>query len=234
MNMIISCEHASASVPDPYAGLFAGTSHILKTHRGYDIGALEVGRRIEALAEEVFYGRCSRLLIDLNRSRHHPHIFSSFSRNLPISERERIFTDWYDPFRTLVLQALEQMLVRHGEVLHLSLHSFTLILDGVVRPNDIGILYDPSRHREKEFARQLAAAMRAVRAGLTIRMNYPYRGTSDGHTTALRRRFSTEGYLGIELEINQRLLEDDRGQADIGQLLYDSFNEMGIGNSLRE
>jgi hypothetical protein len=36
-----------------------------------------------------------------------------------------------------------------------------------------------------------------------LRRNYPYRGQSDGLTTALRRQFGAR-YLGIELEINQR------------------------------
>lgn len=229
MNMILSCEHATAAIPDPYAELFAGVSHILKTHQGYDIGAAEVGKRVEDLAEEAFYGKCSRLLIDLNRSRHHPRLFSAFSRNLSRAERERLIADWYDPFRTLVLQALEQSLALHGEVLHFSLHSFTPVLNGVIRPNDIGILYDPGRHREKTFARQLATAMGEVQPDLSIRMNYPYRGILDGHTTALRRRFSEDTYLGIELEINQRLLEDHGNRAVAGQLLRDALTKIGVG-----
>jgi predicted N-formylglutamate amidohydrolase len=62
-------------------------------------------------------------------------------------------------------------------------------------------------------------------------MNFPYSGRSDSHTTALRRRFSKDVYLGIELEINQRLLEDDQGQARVGKLLRDAFRKSGIGIS---
>ena len=229
MKMILSCEHATATVPDEYAGLFATAPHILEAHRGYDIGALEVGRMVEDLAEDAFYGKCSRLLVDLNRTLHHHRLFSSFTRDLSRSKREQIVTDWYYPFRNPVLHALERTLARHGEVLHLSLHSFTPELDGVVRPNDIGILYDPGHHREKELARRLAAAMREVQPNLSVRMNFPYRGISDSHTTALRRRFSKDTYLGIELEINQRLLAEDRGRTAVGQLLRDSFKKAGIG-----
>jgi predicted N-formylglutamate amidohydrolase len=228
MKMILSCEHATAAIPDPYAALFAGASHILETHLGYDIGVLEVGRMVEDLTEDAFYGRCSRLLVDLNRSLHHPRLFSTFSRNLPRSARELIITDWYYPFRNLVLHALDRTISRHGEVLHLSLHSFTPALDGVVRHNDIGILYDPGRHQEKVFAQRLAAAMREVQPNLSVRMNFPYRGISDSHTTSLRRRFNEDAYLGIELEINQRLLENDRDRTAIGQLLQDSFKKMGL------
>src|SRR5665647_152211 len=115
MKMILSCEHAAATVPDPYAALFAGDPDILATHRGYDIGVLEVGRRLEDLAEDAFYGKCSRLLVDLNRSIHHPRLFSSFSRELSRSEREQLVVDWYYSFRNPVLHALERTLVRHGQ-----------------------------------------------------------------------------------------------------------------------
>jgi len=230
MKMILSCEHATATVPEEYAGLFAGAPHILETHQGYDIGAVEVAREIEDLAESVFYGGCSRLLIDINRSLHHPRLFSCFAAPLTKSEKGRIIADWYTPFRGEVLQAVENTLARHGEVLHLSVHSFTPVLNGVARPNDIGILYDPQRTREKDLAGRLVGALRAVPPKLSARMNFPYRGTSDGHTTHLRRHFNEDAYLGIELEINQRLLGDDRGRVAVGQILRDAVfrAEMGI------
>jgi predicted N-formylglutamate amidohydrolase len=231
MKMILSCEHATATVPEEYAGLFAGASHIFATHRSYDIGAFEVGKMVEDLAGDAFYGKCNRLLVDLNRSLHHPRLFSSFSQNLPRSAKELIIADWYYPFRNLVLHALDRTIAQHGEVLHISMHSFTPVLDGVVRPNDIGILYDPGRHREKAWAIRLANTMRAVQPNLSVRMNFPYRGLSDSHTTALRRRFSKDVYLGIELEINQRLLEDDQGRTRVGKLLRDAFKKTGIGIS---
>ena len=34
-------------------------------------------------------------------------------------------------------------------------------------------------------------------------MNYPYTGTSDGHTTALRGKFPQTRYAGLEFEFNQ-------------------------------
>jgi hypothetical protein len=40
-------------------------------------------------------------------------------------------------------------------------------------------------------------------------MNDPYRGTSDGHHSGYRRRYSEDSYLAIELEINQRLVAGD-------------------------
>ncbi len=229
MKMILSCEHATAAVPEPYVELFAGAPHVLETHRGYDIGALEVTKAVEKLAEGAYYGGCSRLLIDLNRSRHHPRLFSEFSHGLPEAEKEAIIARWYTPFRDATLQAVEEVLPWCDLLLHLSVHSFTPVLEGVVRTNDIGILYDPQRQAEKDLARRLAQAILATDPGLSVRMNTPYRGTSDGHTTALRRYFNDDAYLGIELEINQRLLEDDRGRAAVGQLLRTALGDAALG-----
>ena len=50
-----------------------------------------------------------------------------------------------------------------------------------------------------EFRRRLSASRR-----WRVRLNQPYCGASDGLTTALRRRFPPERYLGLELELNQR------------------------------
>ncbi len=229
MKMILSCEHATAAVPEPYVELFAGAPHVLETHRGYDIGALEVAKAVEGLADGAFYGGCSRLLIDLNRSRQHPRLFSEFSHGLPEAEKEAIIARWYSPFRDAALRAVKEVLASRVPLLHLSVHSFTPVLDGVVRTNDIGILYDPQRQAEKDLARRLGQAILAADPGLSVRMNSPYHGTSDGHTAALRRHLNDEAYLGIELEINQRLLKDDRGRAAVGQLLHTALGDAAPG-----
>jgi hypothetical protein len=41
---------------------------------------------------------------------------------------------------------------------------------------------------------------------MIVRRNYPYRGNADGLTTALRRVHGADRYVGIEVELNQRLL----------------------------
>ena len=79
------------------------------------------------------------------------------------------------------------------------------------------------------MARRLAAAMRTINPRLSLRMNYPYRGVNDGHVTALRRRFGADGYLGLELEINQNLLVDDRGRSASVATLVAALRQSGIG-----
>jgi predicted N-formylglutamate amidohydrolase len=90
-------------------------------------------------------------------------------------------------------------------VIHLSIHSFTPELSGVVRDADIGLLYDPARRYEKKLCREWRKKIITINPAIgRVRMNYPYRGTSDGFTTYLRKKMKGS-YLGIEVEINQRL-----------------------------
>jgi predicted N-formylglutamate amidohydrolase len=89
-------------------------------------------------------------------------------------------------------------------VLHVSSHSFTPVLHGEVRNCDLGFLYDPARPGEVRFIDAWYGAVRAAAPELVLRRNYPYRGTSDGLVTHLRRRHADRAYAGVELELNQK------------------------------
>ena len=102
------------------------------------------------------------------------------------------------------MTAIEKEINDEKEVLHLSIHSFTPELDGIVRNTDIGLLFDPIRKTEKKFCKKWKAEIKQG-SSLRVRNNYPYKGTADGFTTFLRKQFP-EKYRGIELEINQQLL----------------------------
>ena len=119
--------------------------------------------------------------------------------------RHAILEKYYLPYRHKVHTLVTESILRHKKVLHLSIHSFTPILEGEVRNCDVGLLYDPARIVEKSICQTLAEGMKAT-SKLTLRMNYPYHGTSDGLVTTLRKAFSEEQYAGIEIELNQKLL----------------------------
>jgi predicted N-formylglutamate amidohydrolase len=115
-------------------------------------------------------------------------------------------------------------------VWHVAVHSFTPVLDGVVRTADIGLLYDPRRPRELVTARAWRAALRDTVPALRVRSNYPYRGVSDGLTRALRRRLGDRDYVGIELEVNQRLFVDRRRIAAVRAALIASLARVIAGS----
>jgi predicted N-formylglutamate amidohydrolase len=206
MAVVVTCEHASKHVPARYRSLFAGHERLLESHRGYDKGALPLSRAIaRALGADAMFGRNSRLLIDLNRSLSHPGLLSRFTKVLSAEEKQALVDQCYRPFRESVQRRIAWHLAAGRPVLHLCVHSFTPVLCGRRRNADVGLLYDPARTSERELALSLGRAL--SERGLVVRRNYPYRGTADGHTTALRRAFP-DGYTSLELELNQRLTGD--------------------------
>jgi predicted N-formylglutamate amidohydrolase len=213
---VISCEHASAHLPPAYRGLGLSASDI-ESHVGWDSGARELEREISRLLDcPRFEGKHSRLLIDLNRSLHHAKVIPRDSFGLPVpgnlalsaEERRRRIERYYLPYRREVEAALSNVMQSHGRVIHLSVHTFTGRLHGVTRNADIGLLYDPARPAEKDFAKLWSGRLRA--AGFRVRFNYPYPGRADGFTTSCRKLVEPAAYWGIELEVNQDLLGGSR------------------------
>lgn len=201
----ITCEHGGNRIPSRYRECFKGKEALLHSHRGYDAGALRLARELsETLSAPLLVSTVSRLLVDLNRSSHHPKLFSEATRPLSSELRHKILTCYYLPYRTKAETAIEKTIACGQRVIHISSHSFTPELDGKMRNVDIGLLYDPAHEGEAMLCRRWQVALKECAPGLRSRMNYPYAGTSDGFTVYLRKRFPAERYLGIELEINQK------------------------------
>ncbi len=214
--IVVTCEHAGNDVPAGYGRLFHDNPEVLSTHRALDIGALACAERMAAvLRVPLFSCNATRLLIDANRSLHHRKLFSEFSGTLPGDDKEWLIRNVYLAYRNRVEKHIRSRIRSKVRVLHLSMHSFTPVLQGRKRNADIGLLYDPGRIEEKVFSRSLQLELRRL-TGLRVRCNYPYRGRSDGFTTALRRVYDSRRYLGLEIELNQALLgADSRMPADI-------------------
>jgi len=204
--VILSCEHGGNRIPKRYAAAFASSTELLASHRGFDAGALEVAKLLSKRLRVPMYGATvSRLLVDLNRSLGHPALFSAISKEFPTSDRQAVVRDYYVPHRSAVETAIARA-VRRGSVLHVCVHSFTPELHGEVRRADVGLLYDPKRAGERAFCHLWRATSRAVSPEVRVRMNYPYRGTADGFSTILRRRWPAHRYMGIEIELNQKFV----------------------------
>ncbi len=209
VGFLVTCEHGGNRIPRRYAEAFASHRALLETHRGWDPGALNLARQLaKTLDAPLIVSQTSRLLVDPNRSEHHRAVFSSISRALPGDEKQRILEEHYRPYRAEVAAAADALIAAGKRVIHVSAHSFTPVLDGETRVADIGLLYDPRRPHEATLCNAWLPSLTAALPGLTIRRNYPYRGNADGLTTSLRRKYRADRYLGIEVELNQRLLAE--------------------------
>lgn len=202
---VVTCEHGGNRVPARYAGLFTGARRVLASHRAFDRGALELARRLAArLGAPRVTATVTRLLVDLNRSPGHPGLYSEFTARLDPAERRAIFERYWGTYRRRVESLVEEAAGRGARVLHVSVHTFTPVPDGSPRRADVGLLYDPSRPSEQDLCLAWQKTLGVRRPDLSVRRNYPYRGTANGLTTWLRRRFGPQRYAGIELEVNQR------------------------------
>jgi predicted N-formylglutamate amidohydrolase len=210
VRLLLSCEHASRAIPPRWRPLFRGHAELVASHRGWDPGALHVAKGFaRRLRAPLAAGEISRLLVELNRSPRSPTLFSAITRPLPAKEKRLILRTHYDSYRGPFEERLRKALATGESVLHLSLHSFTPVHNGLRRRVDLGILHDPRRRWELSVAQAWREELVCALPRLRIRRNEPYRGTSDGFTTWLRGRYPDRQYAGIELELNQGLLGAD-------------------------
>lgn len=214
--LILTCEHASNKLPAAFKK--AVPAKVLKTHRAYDIGAVQVFRKLVKFAKPEFFceGKFSRLFVDLNRTITNKSAFSEYydaleARDKSAAKKARAqATAYWQKYRAAIekfvgtaLKSKTRVAKSEPEIIHLGIHSFTPELNGKVRNTDIGILYDPTRPQEHAYANVIKAEIKHLYPAMKVRFNYPYKGSSDGLTTTLRKKFGPR-YVGIEIEINQK------------------------------
>ena len=224
-SLVITCEHGGNRIPSLYRDLFHAHQALLDSHRGFDPGALIMARALAtAFAAPLVTATVSRLLVDLNRSVGHPSLHYEAIRNAPSELRQRVLKHYYQPYRVQAERLVRQAIADHGQVIHISSHSFTPELDGKVRNADIGLLYDPARPGETDLCERWKTDLKACASDLRVRRNYPYAGKGDGLTAWFRQRLTPGAYVGIELEINQKqVIRAGRHWTELRKVIVDSL-----------
>jgi predicted N-formylglutamate amidohydrolase len=225
--ILVTCEHGGNRVPIAYQDLFRRAGPALASHRGWDAGTLPLARDLARATTGVLrVATVSRLLVDLNRSPHNRLVFSEWTRRLPASDRRTLLERYHAPHREAVAADVAALGARSRTVIHLAVHSFTPVLEGRVRRADVALLYDPARPAERALAEAWTRSLKRRLPDLAVRRNQPYRGASDGLTTWLRRGHEDGRYLGIEIEVNQRLLDvGGRFPRDVAHALTDGLSD---------
>jgi len=225
LKLVFTCEHGGNDIPEEYFDIFNHAFEDLNSHKGLDYGSLDLFNYCEDLSDFSVKNSISRLLIEFNRSSHHPKLFSKYSASLSEKAKQLILKDYYKPYRNKVSKKISQYIEKGEEVVHLSFHSFTPVLNGVIRNTDIGILYDPSRISEKNYSHLLKEFLKLEDPDLKIRYNYPYLGKADGFTTSLRKEFPTL-YSGIELEVNQKFIINNNLDIKLKSAFFNSIKSL--------
>jgi predicted N-formylglutamate amidohydrolase len=205
--LLLTCEHGGNRIPREYARLFRGASDVVRSHRGWDPGALDLARFLgRQFRQSVHAVTWCRLLVESNRAPTNPRIWSRFTADLPAASKSTILDHYWWPHRREVESVMRRTLARGQRVVHVAVHSFTPVLGRERRNADVGLLYDSRRPAEKALCRRWEKILKELEPTLRVRRNYPYRGYTDGFPAWLRRRHASGRYVGVELEVNQAAL----------------------------
>lgn len=220
--LILTCEHAGNQIPREWKKVFSVPEKVLKSHRGIDIGAKEIFSYLQKNIKcSSFLYEATRLLIEPNRSLHHPKLFSEFSKHFTKAQKKILIEGLYLPYRNLVENKIR---TTKKPVVHISVHTFTPILDKKVRDVEIGLLYDPKRSHEKSFCKEFQRALKnKLPKEYRIKLNKPYLGKADGFTAYLRKHFKDEEYLGIEIEVSQAISSLKEKRLEVSRALQSSI-----------
>jgi predicted N-formylglutamate amidohydrolase len=217
---LLTCEHASNRVPAPLRTT-ASDRDWLQTHWGWDIGARMVTREIvRQTGSTGVFARFSRLVCDPNRAPNTPTLIRcavegavlSFNDNLTIEEVDRRLELYHAPYHAALDRAVSQRQDQPGDMMLLSMHSFTPIFGDERRDMDVGVLFHPY----EGIARRLAVEIEAE--GLSVALNEPY-SAQNGLMYAADRHGSAHGAVHLEIEVNQRNLRTTAQARKVGRAL---------------
>jgi predicted N-formylglutamate amidohydrolase len=154
----------------------------------------------------------SRLLIDTNRGEDDPTLIMRLSDGTVVpgnatvdeEERARRVRLYYRPYHTAIDAAVDRALAAGRPPILVSIHSFTPVWRGRVRPWHAGILWDRD-------ARLAAAMIEALRSDpeLVTGDNEPYSGALANDT--MSRHGTGRGLAHALVEIRQDLIGEEAG-----------------------
>jgi hypothetical protein len=226
--LILSCEHASYYLPSSFHQHATQYPHQDPEH-AFEACDPFSGMLTESISKtlncDYLLGDISRYLIDLNKNQ---GLSEWAKKHLSNSEQHELLRTHYDQYRQKFITLIEKHLQENRQVLHLSIHTFNPKEKGVEHNAAVGILYDPSRHGEKEVAR-IWSELLLKRTPYRVRLNYPRSGKSDNFTSHLRKQYEEKDYLGLELECNAQLLKQTHTDNDFSeQLIHSIFSLMEL------
>lgn len=211
--VLFLCDHASNALPPEYGdlGLPPGA---FERHIACDIGSAGVTRALAARFDApALLTRYSRLLIDPNRGADDPTLVMKLSDGAVIpgnafvdaAEIARRMALYWTPYRQEAGALLDEMSAAGQAPAIVSLHSFTPVWRGAVRPWRIGLLWDNDPRMAQPLLEELEAA------GLDpVGDNEPYDGALKGDT--LYDLASARGLAHVLIEIRQDLIAEPAGQ----------------------
>ena len=211
---IIVCDHASNTIPPGY-GTLGLKREALERHIAYDIGAADVTRALaEMLGAPAVLSTYSRLIIDPNRGLDDPTLVMRYSDgaivpgNAYIDDGEiaRRSAQFWAPYRQEIAATAGAMIAAGEPPAVISIHSFTAIWRGFLRPWKVGILWDRDDRILKPLVQGLLA--QGDLFADDVGDNEPYDGALAGDT--IYAIATSRGLANALIEIRQDLIAEKK------------------------
>jgi predicted N-formylglutamate amidohydrolase len=227
---LLTCDHYGRLIPRVLGDLGVSGSELVR-HIGWDIGIAGVAERLaKQLDAHLVAQRYSRLVIDCNRP---PQVASSIPTiseatvipgNEAISREARAArrTQIFEPYHRRIDEVIDQRIAAGRPTVLVSLHSFTPIYAGIMRPWHVGTLY----HRDEKLPPLLLKAFRAE-GDLVVGDNEPY-AVSDETDYTIPVHGEARGLMNSGIEIRQDLIGDQAGQQQWADRLAGIFGEIEV------
>lgn len=214
--IVLTCEHASESMPHGYAWPDAD-ARLVGTHWAFDPGARELTLELaEVLGAPAVLSCFSRLLADPNRPEGSPTLFRSVAEGAPVmlnadlgeAEKERRIRELYRPYHG----AVDTVMGQSGASIAFSIHTFTPLYEGQKRDIEVGVLFDDAESESVTLCNAIAAA------GWDARLNEPYSG-KEGLMYCVDHHARVHGLRPIEIEVRQDIAVDPAKRAELVPLI---------------
>jgi predicted N-formylglutamate amidohydrolase len=215
-DFVIAVDHASSTIPRRLANLGLPPAQ-LQRHIAWDIGALEVAKRVSALLDAALVAQnYSRLVIDCNRDPLVATSIPTVGEHTPIPGNVNLSTaqvaarrlEIFEPYHRALRELLDERLTARRHTILVAQHSMTNVFKGVQRAMHAAILYN----RDRRFAHAVLEMLRRD-SNLHIADNEPY-FVSDETDYTIPRHGEARGLLHVEIEIRQDLITRESGQIE--------------------
>jgi predicted N-formylglutamate amidohydrolase len=211
-------DHAGRLIPRRLEGLGLDPA-ALDLHIAWDIGVAGLGDGLAKSLDACFIRQAySRLVIDCNRRPGAEASVPAVSDGVIIpgnqapgaAEIAARQAEIYQPYQDAITAELDRRAGRETQLI--SLHSFTPVFQGFVRPWRVGVLH---RGDSRLSDRMLAVLQREL--GGAAGDNEPYRMDETDNTVPLHA--DARGLDYLELEVRQDLIADPAGQVAMATMI---------------
>jgi predicted N-formylglutamate amidohydrolase len=230
---VLVVDHAGKQIPTGLGELGLAAAE-RERHIAWDIGARAVADMVGAALDAVVIRQTySRLVIDCNRP---PATHTSIATvseltpvpgNVGLSDAHRLkrVREIFDPYHNRIALELDRRRNAGRKTTLVSMHSFTPVFKGDVRPWHVGVLYN----RDVRFAHVLLELLHRE-AGLVVGDNEPYNVSDDSDYT-IPVHGEQRALHHVAIEVRQDLITDALGQqkwaAVLARLLKDAHVRLG-------